>query len=373
MRPATLARRIDRLHRHGEPLNIDAVRRRHPDLLEAAYAVRPFLGWRGALERAGVRYEKIRMELVRTVDCKLCGATLQSLGRHLQVVHGTDAVGYRAEYPGADVVAAALRAAITRRDRRTELRALAIVPHWEPIWSPEYVLDRVAHLHRLGHPVNLEWVFEREPTLVRSAAIHHGGWDVVLRKVGLDPEDVRKHRPATHWTRAAALEALRNRRAAGLSLRHADLDRDAPGLSKALSRLFGSGRAALGRVGVRLRKPARYTDGDVQALLTAVRATAGGTGSAHWKALADLRQRFAGIMQQRFRTWGAAARAAGVPPEAILFPHGRTRYRDTEACLAEIGRRRAGGLSLMSAAVQRGGRRRQGALPRGPTLLRHVA
>jgi hypothetical protein len=39
-----IAATIRRLHRADEPLNIMAVKRRHPQLIKRGYAMRPFLG-----------------------------------------------------------------------------------------------------------------------------------------------------------------------------------------------------------------------------------------------------------------------------------------------------------------------------------------
>ena len=48
-----LTRRIRGVFEHGEPLNICAVKRNHPELMKAVYEIKPFWGWKRALEAAG--------------------------------------------------------------------------------------------------------------------------------------------------------------------------------------------------------------------------------------------------------------------------------------------------------------------------------
>ncbi len=39
-----IIRKIQQLHRRGEPLNISAVKRSHPELIRAVYNAKPFRG-----------------------------------------------------------------------------------------------------------------------------------------------------------------------------------------------------------------------------------------------------------------------------------------------------------------------------------------
>jgi hypothetical protein len=48
-----MAQRIRQLHARGEPLNISAVCRTHPELLQAVFEIKPFLGWLGAIRALG--------------------------------------------------------------------------------------------------------------------------------------------------------------------------------------------------------------------------------------------------------------------------------------------------------------------------------
>ncbi|HEY8670853.1 MAG TPA: hypothetical protein VIL63_08445 [Terriglobales bacterium] len=80
-----IIRQIQRLDARRFPLNISAVKRSHPKLIEQVYKVRPFWGWKRALEDAGLSYSQINVELREYVDCKICGGDFGALGVHLSL------------------------------------------------------------------------------------------------------------------------------------------------------------------------------------------------------------------------------------------------------------------------------------------------
>jgi len=63
----SIIREIERLHARRESLNITAVKRNHPDLIKRVYRVRPFWGWKRALEDAGLDYSTINTELLTSI------------------------------------------------------------------------------------------------------------------------------------------------------------------------------------------------------------------------------------------------------------------------------------------------------------------
>src|SRR5438105_14626626 len=97
-----ILREIRALHRRRMPLNISAVKRSHPKLMERVYAVRPYWGWKRALEDAGLSYAKINTELRDYVDCQICGRDLGVLTYHLISQHQITPEEYRQEYPEAE-------------------------------------------------------------------------------------------------------------------------------------------------------------------------------------------------------------------------------------------------------------------------------
>jgi hypothetical protein len=105
----SIARRIRNLHRRRVPLNLPAVKRSHPALVKAVYSVRPFWGWKSALEPSGVEYSEIRKRLEDEVRCWLCGKMLGCLPVHLKAVHSIDGDGYLQDHPDAEVVSESFR------------------------------------------------------------------------------------------------------------------------------------------------------------------------------------------------------------------------------------------------------------------------
>src|SRR5438132_2587619 len=187
-----ILREIRALHRRRMPLNISAIKRSHPKLMKRVYAVRPFWGWKRAVEDAGLSYAKINTELRHDVDCKICGRDFGALAFHL-ITHNISPEDYRREYPEAELYCETGRAKLSHaHSGRFKRSALA---HWEAIWTPEYVLDRMAELHRRGFPLNYDWMEEHEKALTGHAIRHFGSWDEALRRIDLDPDRIRLAKP----------------------------------------------------------------------------------------------------------------------------------------------------------------------------------
>lgn len=137
-----IIRQIKRLYVKREPLNVSAVRRRHPKLIEVVYAIKPFWGWKQALEDAGIPNSNINVELQDYCTCLICGEEAAILTSHLAGSHQLTPQEYREEFPSADIMAETIRAA--------RVRAKAAISHLEPIWSWEYALDRTWEFYKRG-------------------------------------------------------------------------------------------------------------------------------------------------------------------------------------------------------------------------------
>lgn len=186
---------IREMHLRGEPLNITAVKRRHPDLMGQVYDEKPFWGWKQALETADIRYSEIRVHLEDTVACRICGKRMQILGSHLRQRHRMTSNEYLRKFPGAEMIAETFRAQKSPRD--SDQRMLCTMfPHWEPITTPEYILDRIAEAHRLGIPLNARAVQFAEASILPPAIRHFGSWDAALLAAGLEPEAIRLRPPS---------------------------------------------------------------------------------------------------------------------------------------------------------------------------------
>ena len=285
---------IRKLDAAGEPLNVTAVKRRHPKLLQAAYAMQPFWGWRRALEAAGLDRSEIRVELAEFIECRICGRSLRMLPLHLKGAHGTDGPTYFDEYPDAELVSEKTRARIALR-KLDEART--IVPHWEPIWSPEYALDRLSLLAEQGVALSREAVFQSEASLVFAVEKYFGNWKEGLRRVGLDPDEICGLSPAELWTEQDVLKEILRKRQAGERLDYAAIRWEPPGFFASTRARFGSYPKALSAAGIELATGAQ------RAPCTAVDATPGSMARAR---RARLKARM-GASQKRRRTHGWSA------------------------------------------------------------------
>jgi hypothetical protein len=347
-----ILREIRRLHARRAPLNIPAVKRSHPKLIEQVYAVRAFWGWKRALEDAGLDYAKINTELRDYVDCKICGRDLGSLAYHLISQHQVTPEEYRAEYPDAELHCEVVRAGMARR----KLRKLPALPHWEAVWTPEYVLDRMAELHRRNFPMNFKWASGHEKALTDKAIRYFGSWDEALRRIGLDPARIRLFRPTwrgySPWRRAskaAIIAELRRRKKAGepLSWKKILPRKSGPAFLERAKKLFGSWSAALGAVGIDPSHGANSPWGKANKseILAEIRRRKRAGESLRSKKIE--RGKWGEPLVRRastlFGSWNAALLVAGIEPEG-----GRSRWAtaDKAAVLAEIRRRNSARQSL---------------------------
>lgn len=230
------------LHARQEPLNIIAVKRRHPGLVERVYAVRPYWGWRRALRDAGLDYDTIRTELRETCTCLICGQSFVSLQAHLMKAHGANPTEYRQEYPGAEVVSEALRAHAGEGGKSP-------LVHVEGLWSWEYLCDRALESHQRGWDLSHNETFRRDPGLVRWSRIFGRRWDEVLSTIGLDPLEIRRLIEREHLTASDIVERLRERHRAGLPINSGTMVEQEPNFTAQASARFGNYRNALKAAG----------------------------------------------------------------------------------------------------------------------------
>ena len=352
-----IIREIQRLHARRGPLNISAVQRSHPKLIERVYAVRPFWGWKRALEDAGLDYAKINVEVRDDVDCKICGRDFGSLTYHLISQHQITPADYRDEYPKAEIVCETVRAGIAER----KLRKRPVLPHWEAIWTGEYVLDRMAELHRRKSPMNFDWAKDHENALAGKAIQYFGSWDEALRRIDLDPARIRLFRPTwrgkSPWRRAeraAIVRELRRRKAAGepLSWKKIVHTQSGPAFLERAKKLFGSWSAALGAVGVDPSHGANSPWGKAKKhdILAEIHRCKRARKSLRVKVV--WREKWGQPLVRRasdlFGSWNAALCAAGIEPEG---GYSRWATADKAAIVAELRRRKRARESLRSSKV----------------------
>lgn len=296
--------KIRRLFLRREPLNLSAVKRRHPELVERVYALRPFWGWKQALEEAGVDYSNVNVELQDHCTCLICGAEAAILTSHLRGSHGLTPVEYRAEFPGAEIMAETIRAA--------RMRAKAAVPHWEPVWSLEYVLDRLWVFHQRGWSLNNIEIQRRERSMFSFIAHQGLRWDEVLRSLGFDPAAIRKVTVGAHLSKQDVIRRLKGRFRKGLSLAQSRLVHEDLQLLNAARRRFGTYENALLAAGidpgvVRRRIP-RVTQHHLDELKAEMQRVASLHGHERARAALHLKKRYTGLVFNRLENWRLACK-----------------------------------------------------------------
>ena len=246
---------IRNIHRRREPLNITAVKRSHPELIQAAYAARPFWGWKQALQDAGIDYAKIKVELQEYITCELCGKYFQNLGNHLILKHKIKPGEYLMDYPDSELQSEILRAAKTKSKNR-------FLHHWEPVWSREYILDRLAEYHRQGYSVNYIKLYDVDTPLTSVANRYFGGgngWVKALIAIGLDPRQLTRKaylQCRQYPDKRSVIQGIKQRVKKGLKINSSSLCKNSNakqrdvGLLRSGMEYFGSWNNALKAAGL---------------------------------------------------------------------------------------------------------------------------
>jgi hypothetical protein len=347
-----LVGRILKLHRAGEPLNIHAVRRRHPDLLARVMAVEPYWGWRRALEAAGIAYGDFPEELTETVTCQLCGKVLSALNSHLPRKHGVSAEDYRDEFPDAEIVCERLR--VMRSKKQLDAGEYAL-PHWERVWSFEYVLDRIARRWELGHPLTSVWTEAHDPNLMHQAFIKGKSWEECLLAAGVDPETTRLIRILRDASDGWLIGQLKKRHAADVPLSETHVRRVQPSFHAEVAGRFGTWSKGLARAGIRpadaatVPDPARLTQ-----MMGAARAVAALPDERRCSELRAFQARWETFALASLGSWRRVAEDAGVPVDRLHRSHMEHVYQSPRALLDEIKRRYRAGIPFHKSAVDNG-------------------
>jgi hypothetical protein len=361
-----LIREIRQLHASRLPLNLCAVKRSHPKLVEQVYALQPFWGWKRALQDAALDYATINVELRDYVDCKICGRDMASLSLHLVSQHQMSTEEFRAEYPKAEIVCETMRAATIQRQLRNRPR----LSHWEAVWTPEYALDRMAELHRKNSPMNLGWASKHETALSRQVLGFFGSWDEALRRIGLDPAKVRLSKVTwrgwsqwRHAGNAAIVAELRRRARTGETLSCKQIPRSQWGnaLLTRARRLFGTWSQALIAAGLERygepRSPwqtakSPWPTADRAAIAAEIRRRKRVGAALGYKRI--FRERWGTALLKRgtilFGSWNAALRANGITPAHENSPWPQA---NKASILVEIRRRQRAGQSLVQRRLTR--------------------
>ncbi len=197
-----IIQRIRTLHAADkQPLNISAVQLHHPKLLKQVMTLKHFRGWRNALEAAGLSYQTIRTELQDYCYCAICGKKLKTLNAHLWRIHQISKKQYLKRFPDESTTSDAMRAKTTFSLRRP--------PHWERIWSREYLVDYLIYKDERGEDLSPWTVYQKEPWVHANMKAYFGTYRAAIETAGIDYRKVRVIDLTEQWTAEKVLERIR--------------------------------------------------------------------------------------------------------------------------------------------------------------------
>jgi hypothetical protein len=314
--------KVQQLHSQNTPLNLTAAKRSFPDLVEAVYAVKPFLGWRKLLIAAGIDYKDIEREYLDYVVCKICGKKFGIITEHLKVNHSISPEEYRKAYPDAELMSETLR--IARSKMKQKPVNLKITrPHWEVLWTPEYLLDRIEDYRERGASLNFKSIQTHDRSTTDAAIRFFGSWDAAIARLGINPGDNRKHASGIRLSSEEVINSLKDRQKKGLPLNEKTISESDLRLINAARRRFGSYPKALLAAGidptkVYLRK--QYTDEDMNKAIKAAYRVNKLSGEARLKALKKLNQNYGAMVYSQYRVgWRTFASRFGLNPDKFSF------------------------------------------------------
>jgi hypothetical protein len=313
-----IVNRIQTLHRANVPLNLSAVRRHHPDLLQQVMTLKHFRGWRKAVEAAGLSYRELHTELLDHCVCALCGEELLVLNGHLLAKHGVTEEQYCRKFPNETTMADKMRAAKTGALRRA--------PHWERLWSREYLIDYLIYKHERGENLSPWTLYRREPAVHANAKKYFGSYRAAIEAAGLDYQEVRVIELTEQWTPAKVLDRIRKLHRQRPLTSTGDIRRRDSRLYDRCHHYFGGVVPAIEAAGIpyvqlTARRFRRWT----KPIIIRTIQVLGNSGSSlrktdlpsHLDGQAD---KLLAAAVECFGSWDGAVRAAGIVP-------GRRRYR----------------------------------------------
>ena len=302
--------RIRALHRAKVPLNISAVKRHHPKLLQQVMTLKHFRGWRKALQAAGLSYNKIHIELLDRCTCALCGEEMLALTAHLWAKHGITKEKYCRKYPNESTMSERMRAEKTGALRRA--------PHWEPVWSREYLVDYLIYKHERGEDLSPWTLYQRESAVHANAKKYFGSYRAAVEAAGLDYRQVRVIDLTERWTPTKVLERIRKLHRKKPLTSTGDIRRRDSRLYDRCHRYFGGIVPAVEAAGipyVRLtaRRSRRWTK---QTVIRTIQVLDASGSSLRARALTNHLDGQADMLlttaTKCFGSWDGAIRAAGV-------------------------------------------------------------
>ena len=197
-------------YNNKQPLNLSAVAREDPQLLEGLFEPDHFVGWYETLEKAGIDYSDIHVHPSIIVTCQICGHEAENITNHLHDDHSMNAKEYLGAFPfHGETRCEEMR--VYRRWMRRGKKPNTIIPHWEPAWSLLFVLDKIHTYYQKGIAVNYTNLAKNEPGLAAYGRKCLGSWDAALEAAGLNADEIREAKQQRHYNEETLIAELKKR------------------------------------------------------------------------------------------------------------------------------------------------------------------
>lgn len=354
MNKETVKEQILRKYEANEPLNIVAVKRESPELMEYVFSVEPFWGWCQAVTDAGVDYREIRVVLQDYVVCELCKKEFKHLANHVRLKHGVGFDDYKADFPDSDTMSEQMRA----HQCAFSDSGNSLIPHWEPLWSDEYALDRLAEFHRQGFMLNESFIQDHDNPTYLQLHRRFGSLSEAFSRIGLNYEDHRLVMKRTAWNIEMIVDKLQVYQKSGINLAPGSMEKYDTHLYSAASRLFdgyanaleaaGINPASVYEAGYKMKHPER------QEFLNALRLFCSNRDSKIYAEMVAFKAEYAGEISRWYnRCWGHACDDAKISKTHPMRKSPQ-KYPDKAAVIRGIKERKRSGHSLRFSDVDSG-------------------
>ena len=131
----------------------------------------------------------------------MCGEELLVLTGHLWAKHGMTEEQYCRKFPNESTMSEQMRAEKTASLRRS--------PHWEPVWSREYLVDYLIYKHERGEDLSPWTLYRNEPAVHANTKKYFGSYRAAIEAAGIDYRKIRVIDLTEQWTPAKVLERIR--------------------------------------------------------------------------------------------------------------------------------------------------------------------
>lgn len=201
-------------------------------------------------------------------------------------------------------------------------------------WSTETVIAAIQARRDAGLPLSSDRVHHDDPPLMGAARRYLGSWSAALEAAGIDPATIKAPREIRHrWSREAIIRRIQGHAEAGHDLSaHRMTAVDAAVVASAPRYFPGGWDEALRAAGydpAEIRRTRQWTS---ERIAERIRELHEDGADLSDQTVQDYDSGLYAAARERYRTWGSAVEAAGIPYSEVR----RTREWTREALLAEV-------------------------------------